>query len=142
MLANPINPIIIIIIIAQQSAVLEADSLYSSQKREFSAPGSFTEAHQLALSHCFRNFACLWFDCGSTSIGFSMVRSCPMDLFVGGPPSHSPWSSGMDERRGPYHSPPPPLAPIQPQRAYGYQAGPVDTRRDYGPPVSKPSWAD
>ena len=70
-----------------------------------------------------------------------------MDLSVGGPPSHTPWSSGMDGRHlssslGPHHPPPRPLIPIQPQRDYGFQAGPVDTRRDYSPPVSQPSWAD
>ena len=37
---------------------------------------------------------------------------------------------------------PPALVPIQPRRDYSYQAGPVDTRRVYGPPESQPSWAD
>ena len=70
-----------------------------------------------------------------------------MDLSVGGPPSQTPWSLGIDgrplsSRLGPHHPPPPPLVPIQPQRGYVYHAGPVDTRRGYGPPVSQPSWVD
>ena len=46
-------------------------------------------------------------------------------------------------RPGPHHpAPPPPLVPIQPHGYLGYQARPADTRRDYGLPVSQPSWAD
>ena len=47
----------------------------------------------------------------------------------------------MSSRLGPHPPPPPPLVPIQPQRDYGYQAGPVDTKRGYGRPVSQPFWA-
>ena len=74
----------------------------------------------------------------------SAVHSTPMGLSLGGPPSQTPWMDGgpLSSRLGPHHPPPPPLVPIQPQGDFSYQAGHADTRRDYSPPVSQPSWAD
>ena len=72
-----------------------------------------------------------------------------MDLSLGVHPprlhGRRGWMEGLcllDYHLGPYHLPQPPLVPIQQQRDFGYQAGPADTRRDYGPPLPQPSWAD
>ena len=80
----------------------------------------------------------------------SALRSSPMDLSVRAPPPQAPWSSDLgggpsSSRLGPHHPPPTPLIRLCSQGEFGFQAGPMDTRRGYVPRVPSPpgpiSWS-
>ena len=125
----------------------------------------YPEAFQLALSRRFSEFASLRFDpsglpqvvfhsVGPIQVARQSARAPPHSVSAGtsqtavqSPAPQAPWSSDLgggpsSSRLGPHYPPPTRLTRLRSQGEFGFQAGPKDTRRGYGPPVSQPSWAD